>query len=147
MSRRKFVVSLALLGGALSVLPAVADADDSAAPSGAVYWAKIGPAKDFPVNALTFGSYPPEFGRGGVYVKRVDDKTASALSAKCVHRGCRVAFQPSENVFRCPCHHAQYSAAGEHLSGPGHGNLAVLLAKIEGGDVWVQSLTPPRSAG
>jgi len=141
ISRRKFVVSLSVLGGALSILPFVADADD--APTTTIYWANVGDAKTFPVNVPTLAAYPPQFGPGSVYVTRADDKTVSALLPKCTHHGCTVAFDSTGDVFNCPCHHAQFAATGAVLQGPARRPLLTLQAKIDSGSVWVQSLVPP----
>lgn len=144
ISRRKFVTSLTVIGTAAAVLPFVADADDQ--PAQPIYWAKAGDVKTFPVNTPTFAAYPPEYGPGGVYVTRVDDKTATALSARCTHHGCKVAYDGPSKTYSCPCHGAQFSAAGDVIKGPARRPLPTLQAKIDGGFVYVQSLTAPHPA-
>lgn len=146
MTRRKFITAVGVLSGAAAVAPLVARAEGGVTPEPAqpVYWAQVGEAKDFPVGATTKAVYPSQFGGGFGYIRRDSDKQLTGLSSKCVHRHCPVNYDAANKVFNCPCHHAQYSATGEHLSGPGHGNLAELRAKIDDkGVVWLQSLTPP----
>lgn len=41
-----------------------------------------------------------------------------ALSEKCPHLGCRVAFCDPSNRFECPCHGSVFNRAGELLAGP-----------------------------
>lgn len=36
----------------------------------------------------------------------------------CTHEGCFVDWSGAENVFRCPCHTARFSANGVNISGP-----------------------------
>jgi len=149
LTRRRFLVTLGMLGGAAAVAPLIARADTPPAPPDTgmpVYWAKVGIAKDFPVGTVSRAVYPVDFGGGFAYVNRTTDKTITALSPKCTHHHCPVDFDATDKVFNCPCHHAQFSITGEHLSGPGHGPLAPLQAKIDDKDVvWIQSLTPPAS--
>ncbi len=41
-----------------------------------------------------------------------------ALSATCTHLGCRVAWQPADGHYKCPCHGGVFGRNGEVLSGP-----------------------------
>jgi cytochrome b6-f complex iron-sulfur subunit len=51
------------------------------------------------------------------YLVRLDDEIV-ALSEKCTHLGCRVAFCDPSNRFECPCHGSVFNRAGELLAGP-----------------------------
>ncbi|HEY3329342.1 MAG TPA: Rieske (2Fe-2S) protein [Capsulimonadaceae bacterium] len=147
MTRRKFLVTLGVLGGSAAITSLAAHADDAPpATAPVVYWANVGMAKDFPVGEVTRTVYPKEFGGAVAYVRRDSEKIVSGVSAKCTHRGCTVNYVASDKGFRCPCHGATYSAAGERLSGPARGPLPQLQAKIDDkGIVWLQSLIPPTS--
>ena len=53
-----------------------------------------------------------------------------ALSAKCTHSGCTVAWQ--EDLFACPCHGSKFNPDGSVVAGPASEPLAQYAAKIEG---------------
>ncbi|MEL6157636.1 MAG: ubiquinol-cytochrome c reductase iron-sulfur subunit [Cyanobacteria bacterium J06627_32] len=61
-----------------------------------------------------------------------------ALSAKCTHTGCTVAWQ--EDLFACPCHGSKFNPDGSVVTGPASAPLAKYTAKIEGEDVLVASI-------
>ena len=51
-----------------------------------------------------------------LYVYRSDDGEFSAVSTRCMHRGCQV--EPVAAHLVCPCHGSEYSNTGEVLKGP-----------------------------
>jgi cytochrome b6-f complex iron-sulfur subunit len=51
------------------------------------------------------------------YLVKLDGEVV-ALSEKCPHLGCRVAFCDPANRFECPCHGSKFNRAGELLAGP-----------------------------
>ena len=60
-----------------------------------------------------------------------------ALSAKCTHAGCTVAWQ--EDLFACPCHGSQFNPDGTVADGPADAPLAKYTAKVEGDSVMVSA--------
>ena len=60
-----------------------------------------------------------------------------ALSAKCTHSGCTVAWQ--EDLFACPCHASKFNPDGSVVDGPASAPLAKYTAKIEGDTVLVSA--------
>lgn len=60
-----------------------------------------------------------------------------ALSAKCTHSGCTVAWQ--EDLFACPCHASKFNPDGSVVDGPASEPLARYTAKIEGDTVLVSA--------
>jgi len=64
---------------------------------------------------------------------------ALALYWKCVHLGCTVPWNSSENDFHCPCHGSVYNRNGEHIAGPAPRALDYMEITVEGGKVVVNS--------
>jgi glycine/D-amino acid oxidase-like deaminating enzyme/nitrite reductase/ring-hydroxylating ferredoxin subunit len=55
-------------------------------------------------------------GKAAVY--REPDGTLHALSARCTHMGCIVAFNDAERSWDCPCHGSRFDLDGRVLEGP-----------------------------
>ncbi|QKW09090.1 FAD-dependent oxidoreductase [Streptomyces sp. NA04227] len=70
------------------------------------------------------GDIPP--GEGAVVridgrrcaVYRDEDGTTHAVSARCTHLGCLVAFNDAERTWECPCHGSRFAIDGSVLQGP-----------------------------
>jgi glycine/D-amino acid oxidase-like deaminating enzyme/nitrite reductase/ring-hydroxylating ferredoxin subunit len=53
-----------------------------------------------------------------IAVYRDDDGWLHAVSAKCTHLGCVVAFNSAEKSWDCPCHGSRFDLNGQVLHGP-----------------------------
>ncbi|MGA4847101.1 FAD-dependent oxidoreductase [Streptomyces sp. G5(2025)] len=51
-------------------------------------------------------------------VHRDEDGVLHAVSARCTHMGCLVAFNEAETTWECPCHGSRFGTDGEVLQGP-----------------------------
>ncbi|QNE78670.1 FAD-dependent oxidoreductase [Streptomyces finlayi] len=51
-------------------------------------------------------------------VYRDQDGTPQAVSARCTHLGCLVAFNEAETAWECPCHGSRFGVDGAVLQGP-----------------------------
>lgn len=58
----------------------------------------------------------PPGGQLPIFVHRLADGGYSAVSTRCMHRGCPV--EPTADRLVCPCHGSEYSYAGDVLKGP-----------------------------
>lgn len=56
-----------------------------------------------------------------------------ALSSKCTHNQCDVAWQ--EDLFACPCHGSKFNPDGSVVNGPATKPLKSYTAKIDGDSV------------
>lgn len=73
-----------------------------------------------------------EPGEGGVVkvgerklaVYRAPDGEIVALSSKCTHLGCQVAWNATETCWDCPCHGSRFAPTGEVINGPATTPLA-----------------------
>ncbi|AZQ32691.1 FAD-dependent oxidoreductase [Streptomyces cyaneochromogenes] len=67
---------------------------------------------------------PPGYGavvrRGGAQwaVHRDEKGRLQAVSARCTHLGCIVAFNHAEQAWECPCHGSRFAPDGRILQGP-----------------------------
>lgn len=57
-------------------------------------------------------------------VYRAEDGTVRAVSARCTHLGCIVAFNAAETTWECPCHGSRFATDGSVLQGPAMRPLA-----------------------
>lgn len=64
-----------------------------------------------------------------LYVYRLDDGAFSAVSTRCMHRGCQV--EPAADHLVCPCHGSEYTNTGEVLKGPTQRPLRRLLVTAD----------------
>ena len=53
-----------------------------------------------------------------VALSRGDDGTVHAVSARCTHLGCIVAWNDAEQTWDCPCHASRFAPDGSVLQGP-----------------------------
>lgn len=58
-----------------------------------------------------------------VAVYRDDDGTCHRMSAICVHLGCVVTWNGSEQTWDCPCHGSRYDRFGAVINGPANKDL------------------------
>ncbi|WP_199439933.1 FAD-dependent oxidoreductase [Umezawaea beigongshangensis] len=57
-------------------------------------------------------------GTRAVAAYREQDGTLCAVSARCTHLGCLVAFNDAERTWDCPCHGSRFGLDGSVLHGP-----------------------------
>lgn len=77
-------------------------------------------------------------GRNSLWLLRGEDNQVTAFSPKCTHLGCPYRWDEKDNVFKCPCHTAVFSKAGDVISGPPKRPLDRFPVKIENGMVLVK---------
>lgn len=80
---------------------------------------RIGTQLVFPLKELgSEGSALVEVADGDlpIYVRRFADGRLSAVSTRCMHKGCQV--EPSNDRLVCPCHGSEYTFEGGVVKGP-----------------------------
>lgn len=75
----------------------------------------------------------------GIVIARTNSGTFLAVSASCTHEGTNVNYVASSNNFHCPNHGANFSNTGQHLNGPGSGNLKQYNTQLNGSELRVYS--------
>jgi Rieske Fe-S protein len=62
----------------------------------------------------------------------------TALSSTCTHLGCRVSWDATAHLFKCPCHGGVFESSGAVKSGPPPAPLPKIEARVDGKQVMVQ---------
>lgn len=71
-----------------------------------------------------------------LYLYRGDDGSFSAVSTRCMHRGCQV--EPAADHLVCPCHGSEYTNTGSVLKGPTQRPLRSLPVTVQGGNIVIE---------
>ncbi len=71
-----------------------------------------------------------------IFLHRLADGGYSAVSTRCMHRGCPV--EPAAEKLVCPCHGSEYTHTGEVLKGPTERPLQKFATVIEGDHVVIE---------
>jgi Rieske Fe-S protein len=73
-----------------------------------------------------------------VFLVKTGASQVTALSSTCTHLGCRVSWNASEQVLKCPCHGGVFDRTGAVKAGPPPAPLARIETRLEGDQVLVQ---------
>lgn len=79
-----------------------------------------------------------------VYVRALPDGRFTAVSTRCMHRGCQV--EPATDRFVCPCHGSEYTFDGAVLKGPTEHPLVRYRTSADEARVYVH-LNAPMAEG
>ena len=154
-ARRRFLelMSLGLIGGAASIIaiPFIAGVLGPllAFPKGA--WRTVGPVDHFELgnfvevkfNSTSPVSWSGVLQRNAVWLRRDRSDHFIALTIYCQHLGCGVVWEPSAQLFLCPCHGGVYYANGEVAAGPPPRPLPQYPTRVRNGQVQVYSAPIP----
>lgn len=94
---------------------------------------EAGPVERFALNSVT------AFVRGKFYLCRLEDGGFLAVSRKCTHLGCTVAWLDKEKRFACPCHASAFDIRGEVINPPAPRPLDIYRLYIENNIVKVDT--------
>lgn len=59
------------------------------------------------------------------FILFVTQESAWAVSRRCTHLGCTLAYDEAARHLVCPCHHSQFDTSGKRLAGPAKRDLPV----------------------
>ena len=156
ITRRTFLRTLTLAGGAAAVAPALLRADagtnpvqtPTAAPPSSLpappakKWVTIGKLADYPVGHVAKVPVSTGAEKSSIFVSRIDDKTLKVFSAICPHRLCVINYDADAKYFQCPCHRARFDKFGQVLRGPAPSPLTPIPTRIEKDVIWVAPDVP-----
>ena len=92
---------------------------------------EAGPVDSFARNTVS------AFMGGRFYLARQQDGGFIALSLRCTHLGCSIAWEEQQKRFVCPCHSSAFDINGEVLNPPAARALDYYPVLIENGIVKV----------
>ncbi len=98
----------------------------------------VGPAVDFVPGSVTL------IRRGELYLSRFADGSFLALSRKCTHLGCAIAWDEKQKLFACPCHASTFAENGTVIKTPAPRPLDQHPLVIEKGHVKIDIKTRHR---
>jgi menaquinol-cytochrome c reductase iron-sulfur subunit len=101
-------------------------------------------SKEHPVSAAVIGEQVDAWTRspavrlGTVWLRVLPDDKVAAWNAECPHLGCKVAFNPEQSCFGCPCHDSVFGLDGQVTGGPSPRAMDSLEARVQNGHVEVR---------
>jgi menaquinol-cytochrome c reductase iron-sulfur subunit len=154
VTRRRFVTAGAQLAGAVAVsaiaLPAVGLAVGPVFERGHATWQRLGRLSEFEpgtyaTRVVTATAGIGQAGKTTVFVRRrdpaVDTEPADrfnqviAITSRCAHVGCPVAYVDAARSFVCPCHGGVYDFRGRRVGGPPPRPLDRFYTRVRDGAV------------
>ena len=88
----------------------------------------LGPAAKLPAT-----DHDPQANIAGKFWLINTESGPHALYNVCTHLGCLYEWDPSKNLFQCPCHGSQFSREGHYVMGPAPRSLDQFRVKVVDG--------------
>jgi menaquinol-cytochrome c reductase iron-sulfur subunit len=155
IDRRKFLVRLSLLAGALPA--AVISVPVFSALLGPLLqrqkqeWRKVADLSELAVGETKLITYVnadplPWAGvtaKSAAWLRRESESKLVAFSAHCSHLGCPVRWEQKAELFMCPCHGGVYYKDGSVAAGPPPKGLTQIEVRINKADVEIRTAPVP----
>lgn len=75
-----------------------------------------------------------------IFLRPAPNGEYTAVSTRCMHRGCQV--EPTPDRLVCPCHGSEYTFAGAVLQGPTQHPLVHYVVTVEADTLFIHAATP-----
>jgi menaquinol-cytochrome c reductase iron-sulfur subunit len=82
-------------------------------------------------------------GKTAAWLRREPDDSFVAFDVNCSHLGCPVRWEPSAELFMCPCHGGVYYGNGQVAGGPPPEPLHRVQTRVHNGQVQLQTRPLP----
>ena len=126
-----------VLGGAI-VAPSFTQREQSWLPAGRLRDLKQDVPTAVTVRVTRQDGYYEAVEQQVVFLVKTADDQVQGLSSTCTHLGCRISWDETGKVLRCPCHGGVFGPDGQVLAGPPPRPLPVVSVRIERNQVLVQ---------
>jgi Rieske Fe-S protein len=131
-SRRSFLRTVVITAATLVILPSTLASADNVP----ITWIDLGTQPE-PTTDWTQITLPASANNELIFIRKVIPQTDSgaaapiyqAVSSRCSHRHCVVAFQASDVTFHCPCHGGIFDSNAYPTYGPPKSALPPLLVQ------------------
>jgi len=130
--------TLAFLAGGAAAAPAFGTRGTSWWPAGPIDDLADDEPTPVTIRVTREDGYSQVVDRQVVFLVKTGPSQVTALSSTCTHLGCRVSWDPSAHVLKCPCHGGVFDRTGAVTAGPPPGPLATFETRLEGNQVLVQ---------
>ncbi len=149
--RRRFLEAVSLLAGglgaAVAAVPVIGFVLGPMFGARRTAWRTVGTLDQFPVGqtvpvrfeAVSETPWDGVTARTVAWLRREPGDRLVAFSANCTHLGCPVRWEPSANLFMCPCHGGVYYSNGQVAGGPPPRPLPRYPVRLRDGAVEVQA--------
>jgi menaquinol-cytochrome c reductase iron-sulfur subunit len=105
--------------------------------AGAVSALSVGAPTEVPVLRIRTDGWKIKSERDTAWIVREASGEIIAFSPRCTHLGCAYHWDPSKNMFACPCHGSLFLPTGAVVSGPAPRPLDRYIVKIDGDRLWL----------
>lgn len=149
MSRRKWLRAViggivgaissivAVIVGGTILSPAFAKQSESWVPAGPLRDLEDGVPTPVTVRVTRQDGYAEAVDQQVVFLVK-SDAGVRAMSSTCTHLGCRVSYDASTKLLRCPCHGGVFTPDGHVVAGPPPRPLTELSTRVEDSKVFIQ---------
>ena len=155
VTRRRFMTGVTHGAGAVAAgafaLPAIGFAIGPIFEKHNTPWQDVGSTSEFPTDTyvpktITLVEGIGEAGMSTVYMRARNDQDTDkadqynkfiAISTRCMHLGCPVAYRQAAQRFICPCHGGVYDFQGVVTGGPPVRPLDRFYTEVRGDRVWL----------
>lgn len=155
LDRRKFLVRLSLLAGAIPA--AIVAVPILSALLGPLLqrqkqeWRRVAALNDIPIGETKLITYInadplPWAGvtaKSAAWLRRESENELVAFAANCSHLGCPVRWEPKAQLFMCPCHGGVYYKDGTVAAGPPPKALTKIEVRINKNDIELKTAPVP----
>lgn len=155
LDRRKFLVRLSLLAGAIPAvivsIPVLSALFGPLLQRQKQEWRKVASLADLTVGETKLITYInadplPWAGvtaKSAAWLRRESETQFIAFSAHCTHLGCPVRWEDKAQLFMCPCHGGVYYKDGTVAAGPPPKPLTKINVRINKTDIEIKTAPVP----